>query len=85
MNIAAGETGRDDALWETPVNPQNLVHRFTAVLPSVKEEKKNFADFFFLQALQYPQFFGSAACSARFLPFCCFDSFLSLRKSGVWI
>lgn len=59
MNIAAEELGRDNAFWESQWTLRTwctgLVHP-TAVQPSVKEEKENFH---FLQALQYPQFFGS--------------------------
>lgn len=52
----------------------------TAVVEEEKEQKL----FFFLEALQYPQSFGVAACSARFgLFFLLFILFF--LKTAMWI
>lgn len=79
MNIAAGETGRDNALWEKPVNPQTLVHKFGALYccTTMSERRKEKLLDFFSPSTKIPTILWErklAACSARFLFFCCFDS-----------
>lgn len=75
MNIAADEEEEEEAMHcgkasepSESVLEAGSMHS-TAV---VKEEKEHELSFFFLKALQYPQSFGVAACSARF--FCVFLS-----------
>lgn len=93
MNIAAGETGRDNALWEKPVNPQTPVHQFGALYCCTtmsERRKEKLLVFVFFSSKHYNTHnsLGEKTCSLfsqiSFF-FCCFDSSFISLKSGVWI
>lgn len=91
MNIAADEEEEEAMHCGKASEPSESVLKAGSMHSTavVKGGKGTRTVFFFLKALQYPQSFGVAACSARF--FCVFLSlsffffFLSFFKSAMWI